>query len=147
MVSRTTNSVTAAPQRTISLRYKPSKVFTSQLTWTDANNCPTRCNYIQFIYICKPLYMFRVVSPPIVRSSYHCIHSTSCRELDWPRPVTFTTRDAVNTVTWAPDDGWRYYTKHVERSPDINNCICTKTLINMGQAQLSYCIRGLTYIN
>ena len=34
-----------------------------------ANNCQTRCNYIQFIYICKPLYMFRVVSPRIIRSS------------------------------------------------------------------------------
>ena len=39
-----------------------------------ANNYPTRCNYIQFIYVCKPLYMFRVVSPPIIRSSCHCIH-------------------------------------------------------------------------
>jgi len=26
-----------------------------------ANNCPTRCNNMQFIYICKLLYMFRVV--------------------------------------------------------------------------------------
>jgi len=42
-----------------------------------ANNCPTRCNYIQFIYICKPLYMFRVISPPIIRSSCQCrsVHS------------------------------------------------------------------------
>jgi len=40
-----------------------------------ANNCPTRCNYIQFIYICKPLYVFRVVSPPIIRTSRHCVHS------------------------------------------------------------------------
>jgi len=39
------------------------------------NNYPTRCNNIQFIYICKPLYMFRLVSPPIIRSSYHCIYS------------------------------------------------------------------------
>jgi hypothetical protein len=39
------------------------------------NNCPTICNYIQFIYTCKLLYMFRVVSPPIIRSSYHCIYS------------------------------------------------------------------------
>jgi hypothetical protein len=39
------------------------------------NNCPTTCNYIQFIYICKLLYMFRVVSPHNIRSSYCCIHS------------------------------------------------------------------------
>jgi len=48
-----------------------------------AHNCPTRCNYIQFIYICKPLYMFRVVTPIIITSSCHCIHSISCRERDW----------------------------------------------------------------
>jgi len=36
-------------------------------------NCPTRCTNVQFIYICKLLYMFRAVSPPIIRSSYHCI--------------------------------------------------------------------------
>jgi len=40
-----------------------------------ANNCPTRCNYIQFNYVCKPLYMFRVVFTPIIRSSCHCTHS------------------------------------------------------------------------
>ena len=40
-----------------------------------ASNCLTRCNYIQFIYICKLLHMFQVVSPPIIRSSCHCVHS------------------------------------------------------------------------
>jgi hypothetical protein len=28
--------------------------------------------------------------------------------------------DAVDTVTWAPDDGWRYHPKHVEQFTDIN---------------------------
>ena len=28
--------------------------------------------------------------------------------------------DAVDTVTWAPDDGWRYHPKHVERFTGIN---------------------------
>jgi len=28
--------------------------------------------------------------------------------------------DAVNTVTWVPDDGWRNQSKHVERFTDIN---------------------------
>ena len=28
--------------------------------------------------------------------------------------------DTVDTVTWAPDDGWRYYSKHVEQFTDIN---------------------------
>jgi len=28
--------------------------------------------------------------------------------------------DAVDTLTWAPDDGWRYHLKHVEWFTDIN---------------------------
>jgi hypothetical protein len=36
---------------------------------------PTRCNVTQFIYIWKLLYMFRVVLPPNVRSSYNYIYS------------------------------------------------------------------------
>jgi len=28
--------------------------------------------------------------------------------------------DTVDTVTWAPDDGWRYHPKHVEQFADIN---------------------------
>jgi hypothetical protein len=55
-------------------------------SWIYVNNCPTRCNYIQFIYVCKLLYMFRVVSPSIIRSSCHCIH-TICSS----HPVTFMT--------------------------------------------------------
>jgi len=42
-------------------------------------------------FIWNPLYMFRVVPPPIIRS--------------------------------APDDGWRYHPKHVERIPDKINCV------------------------
>ena len=81
--------------------------------------------------------MFRVVPPPIIRSAYNCIYSicichtvnATCRYRGrvgrfprW-RQVTVTvwqTTDAVGTVVCAPDDGWRYYPKHVERFPDIN---------------------------
>jgi hypothetical protein len=48
-------------------------VMQQQLRKTFVNNGPTRCNNIQFIYSCKLLYMFRVVTPLIIRSSYHCI--------------------------------------------------------------------------
>ena len=34
-----------------------------------------RCNVTQFIYIWKLLYMFRVVPPPIIRSTNNCIYS------------------------------------------------------------------------
>ena len=36
---------------------------------------PTRCKFTQFIYIWKLLYMFRVLLPPIIRSTYNCIYS------------------------------------------------------------------------
>jgi hypothetical protein len=35
----------------------------------------TRCNYTQFIYIWKLLYMFRVVPPPIISNANNCIYS------------------------------------------------------------------------
>ena len=38
---------------------------------------PTSCNFIQFIYIWKLLYMFWLVTPPTIRSAYNCIYSIS----------------------------------------------------------------------
>ena len=35
----------------------------------------TKCNFTQFIYLWKLLYMFRMVSPTIIRSAYNCIYS------------------------------------------------------------------------
>jgi len=49
--------------------------FSAYIFTLRVNNYPTRCNNMQLIYICKLLYMFRVVFPPIIRSSYHCIYS------------------------------------------------------------------------
>jgi len=95
------------------------------------NNYSTRCNNIQFIYIWKLLYVFRVVSPPIIRSSYHCIYSIwhywdrYCH-LSWTwrsRQVAVTVSimsDTVDAVIWAPDDGWRYHSKHIEQFADVN---------------------------
>jgi hypothetical protein len=37
---------------------------------------PARCNFTQFIYIWKLLYMLWVVPPPIIRSAYKCICSS-----------------------------------------------------------------------
>ena len=39
----------------------------------NVNKCPTRCNYTQFI--CKLLYMFRLVFPLIIRSTNNYIYS------------------------------------------------------------------------
>ena len=48
-------------------------------------------------FICKLLYMFQAVSPPVP--------------------------DAVDTVISAPDDGWRDHPKHVEQFTDKINCV------------------------
>jgi hypothetical protein len=40
-----------------------------------SNIYPKRCNVKQFIYIWKLLYMFRVVPPPIIRSTNSCTYS------------------------------------------------------------------------
>ena len=40
-----------------------------------------------------------------------------------PRQVAVTVSlmpDTVDTVLWAPDDGWKYHSKHVEQLTDIN---------------------------
>ena len=72
--------------------------------------------------------MFRVVSPPIIRSTHNCIYSiwylsTRYCYLPLSRQVAvavWQVTDAVNTVVCAPDDEWRYHPKHVEQFPGIN---------------------------
>jgi hypothetical protein len=82
-------------------------------------------------FIWKLLYMFRVVPPPIIRSENNCIYSTwylsdrYCYLL-LQRQVAVTVweiPDAVDTVVFAPDDGWWYHAKHVEQFPDKINCV------------------------
>jgi len=79
-----------------------------------ANICPTRCNNIRFIYICKPLYMFRPVSPPSLDASCHCKLSwtwpdASCSHDHYSLQSRFLLMpDAVDTVIWAPDHGSIY---------------------------------------
>ena len=53
--------------------------------------------------------MFRVVSPPIIRTQTNV---STVTVLQVP--------DVVDTVVCAPDDGWRYHPKHVEQFPDSN---------------------------
>ena len=43
--------------------------------WPYSDIYPKRCNLTQFIYLWKLLYMFRVVSPPIIRTTHVCIYS------------------------------------------------------------------------
>jgi len=86
------------------------------------------------LYFCKLLYMFRVVTPPIITSTYNCNYSiwhwsnrlcylpalswrswnfvqswNFVAETVWPVP------DAVITVMCAADDGWSYHPKHAKQ--------------------------------
>ena len=62
--------------------------------------------------------MFRVVSPPIIRSTHiYLQHLVQVKPLLLPAAIV---PDAIDTVERAPDDGWRYHPKHVEQFPDIN---------------------------
>jgi len=78
-------------------------------------------------FICKLFYIFRVVSPPIIRSTNNCIYSI------WYWSTVAATRrccggvetvpNAVNIVIFSPDDGWRIQPKHVEQFTDKINCV------------------------
>ena len=78
-------------------------------------------------FIWKLLYMFRVVPPPIFRGRkqlylQHLVFVTplllSAAIVD--KYISWQISDAVDAFVCAPDDGWRYRTKHVEQFPDIN---------------------------
>jgi hypothetical protein len=88
---------------------------TSQPANTYVNTYPTRCNYTQII--CKLLYMFRVVSPPIIRGTNNSSTIATCSNNGWLVP------DAVDTVICTRDGGWRNHPKHVEQFTDKINCV------------------------
>ena len=78
--------------------------------------------------------MFRVIPPPIIRSAYNCIYShlvfvtplllTAAVVKEWRVAVmVLQISDDVDIVVYAPDDGWRYHPKHVERFPDKIDCV------------------------
>jgi hypothetical protein len=87
-------------------------------------------SYIVY-FICKLLYMFRVVPPPIIRSANICIYniwylSHRYSYLTLSRQIAVTVwqiPDAEDTVVCAPDYGWWYHPKHVEQFPDKMNCV------------------------
>ena len=68
---------------------------------------PTRCNFKQFIYIWKLLYMFRVVLPPIIRSAYNWMYSIwylSHRYCNLP--LRTENCEAINTMLLHYRDMW-----------------------------------------
>jgi hypothetical protein len=90
-------------------------------------------------FVCKVLYMFRVVPPPIIRSAYdypqhlalshrYCYLPLSWKSWNcsWKSWIAAGSSNGVTNTRCrryslcAPDDGWRYHPKHVEQFPDIN---------------------------
>jgi hypothetical protein len=102
-----------------------------------------------FISVNCSLYMFRVVTPPIIRSTYNCNHSIwhwsnrlCYRPLSWsswngvavpaaPRQwkvaetVWPVTNDVIKIIC-APDDGWSCNPKHVERAVYRNKTVYSR---------------------
>ena len=48
---------------------KSTTEFSAKLEQINVNNCPKRCDYLQFIYCRKLLYMFPVITSSIIRST------------------------------------------------------------------------------
>jgi len=83
------------------------------------------------LYFCKLLYMFRVVNPPIIRSTYNCNSASgtgqtvsAVAETVWPVP------DVVITVICAPDDEWIYHPKHVEQFTEVQWTVRNRILLD-----------------
>ena len=73
---------------------------------------PTRCNVTPFIYFWKLLNIFRVVSQPIIRSTYNCIYSI------WH----LSNRNCHLSLSWG------YHPKHVEQFTEIKKVCVTVRL-------------------
>jgi len=75
------------------------------------NNYPARCNNIHFIYICKLLYVFRLVSPPTISSSCHRIYRSLLLPVLIVTAVPIQSRSgqvAVNVCRHGDISCWRW---------------------------------------
>ena len=66
------NTFKGSPDR---YRFGISSSTKVKINKTYSNTYPIRCNFTQFIYVWKLLYMLRLVPPPIIRNTYNCIYS------------------------------------------------------------------------
>jgi len=96
------------------------------------NNCPTRRNTKHYIYYsASSLYMFRVSTTPIIRSTQNCNYSLRywsffCAVTSLQSgQASFATLEAVVTVLCTPGDWYVWHPKHVERTCRIiNRLLC-----------------------
>ena len=117
------------------------------------NNCPTRWNTKQSIYYsASSLYMFRVSTTPIIKSTQNC----NCSLRDWayflcsylPQASlatleggSCTVPEAVVTVLCNPDDGCGWHPKHVEwtcRKIKRELCVLSRWTVNNVDRSQSY---------
>ena len=130
--------LTVPSSKSLNSKTKVTKIWSYHLqkyvSSFNVNKCPTRCNYTQLYFICKLLYIFRVVSPPIISSINNCFYSiwywstvaalADELRLSLNSSAIATVPDAVDIIACAPDDGWRGHPKHVEQFTDkIKLCI------------------------
>jgi hypothetical protein len=91
---------------------------------TSSNIYPTRCNVTQFILSGNCFTCFVWYHHPssggqtTVSTASGICHTftTTCR-------YRGRVRTGLSVLTHTPDDAWRYHPKHVERFPDIINCV------------------------
>jgi len=113
-------------------------------------------------YSVSSLYMFRVPTTPIIRSTQNCNYSLRywsyflCHYLhptwpSWPRwmevAASCTVPEAVGTVLRTPDDGYGWHPKHVEWTCSIIIrllCVASRwTIINIDQRARNHKLKRL----
>jgi len=86
-------------------------IYISRWTIIYIYNCPTRCNTKQSLYYYESsLYMFRVSTTLIIRSTQNCNYSlrycaATCLQRGALKGGSCTVPEAVVTVLCTPDDG------------------------------------------
>ena len=79
-------------------------------SWIEFNNCQTRCDLLSLLYICRQLYMFRVLKP-IIRSSYNCNYSF------W---YWLTGSTTIRSRCWVGTDSGASYGRYTYRTIHMN---------------------------
>jgi len=74
-------------------------------------------------FTCELLYMFRVVSPPIIRAQI-TVSTASGTGQPLLLPVAIVEELRLrSTIICVPDDVWRNHLKHVQRFTGKINCV------------------------
>ena len=115
--------------------------------YNSINNCPMRCNTkLSIYYSASSLYMFRVSTTPIIRSTQNC--NCSLRHCSYFFAATSLQRgqfgcrlEAIFKVLCTPDDGCGWRLKHVQWTCRIiNRLLCVAScwaVINASNAELN----------